>query len=99
MGNSNEKSLHLTLIRHGESVYNKKNLFTGWLNAELTENGVSEAQNGGDLIAQKGRKYTVGYTSFLLRAQGTYEEVAKKLSEKSGRPEVVTLNPKNWNHW
>jgi 2,3-bisphosphoglycerate-dependent phosphoglycerate mutase len=82
---SSQKSLHLTLIRHGESVYNKKNLFTGWLNAGLTENGTNEAQNGGELIKSKGITYSVGYTSFLARAQLTYKEVAKKLEESSGK--------------
>ena len=84
MNFSNQKKLHLTLIRHGESEYNKKNLFTGWINATLTANGVQEAQNGGELIKNKGVNYDIGYTSFLLRAQLTYKEVLVKLKERSG---------------
>ena len=84
MNQSNQKKLHLTLIRHGESVYNKKNLFTGWYNAGLTPEGIQEAQHGGKLIKNKKISYDVGYTSFLARAQLTYVEVAEKLKENSG---------------
>jgi 2,3-bisphosphoglycerate-dependent phosphoglycerate mutase len=58
----------LVLIRHGESEWNKLNLFTGWTDVELSAKGVEEAKNGGKLLAQGGYHFDVCYTSFLKRA-------------------------------
>lgn len=79
------KNLHLTLVRHGESVWNKENLFTGWEDVGLTEKGEQEAALGGQLLAQKGLNYNVGYTSFLRRAQDTYRSITDELRRQSGR--------------
>jgi 2,3-bisphosphoglycerate-dependent phosphoglycerate mutase len=78
---SGRKNFHLTLVRHGESLWNEKNLFTGWRNVNLTEKGVKEAMNGGQLLKAKGVSYSRGYTSFLLRAQRTYSLIVEQLAE------------------
>jgi 2,3-bisphosphoglycerate-dependent phosphoglycerate mutase len=61
----------LVLVRHGQSEWNLKNLFTGWRDPDLTELGVSEATAGGEALAATGIKFDVAYTSALKRAQRT----------------------------
>ncbi|MBW6471697.1 MAG: 2,3-diphosphoglycerate-dependent phosphoglycerate mutase [Anaerolineaceae bacterium] len=58
----------LVLIRHGESEWNKLNLFTGWTDVDLTEKGIEEAKNGGKLLKAEGFTFDVAYTSVLKRA-------------------------------
>ena len=58
----------LVLIRHGESEWNKSNLFTGWTDVDLTEKGRMEAQNAGELLKKDGYTFDVAYTSVLKRA-------------------------------
>ncbi len=58
----------LVLIRHGESDWNKLNLFTGWTDVDLTEKGIEEAKNGGKLLKSEGFTFDIAYTSVLKRA-------------------------------
>ncbi|QDQ98263.1 phosphoglyceromutase [Tomitella fengzijianii] len=58
----------LVLLRHGESEWNAKNLFTGWVDVALTEKGTAEARRGGDLLVEHGLLPDVLYTSLLRRA-------------------------------
>jgi 2,3-bisphosphoglycerate-dependent phosphoglycerate mutase len=58
----------LVLLRHGESDWNAKNLFTGWVDVALSEKGLVEAENGGRLMAEAGLLPDVVYTSVLRRA-------------------------------
>jgi 2,3-bisphosphoglycerate-dependent phosphoglycerate mutase len=58
----------LVLVRHGESVWNKENRFTGWIDVPLSDNGVIEAKNGGKLLLESGFKFKKAYTSYLKRA-------------------------------
>ncbi len=58
----------LILLRHGNSLWNQQNLFTGWVDVRLSEQGVEEARNAGRLLAASGLKPTVLYTSVLTRA-------------------------------
>lgn len=61
----------LVLVRHGQSEWNLKNLFTGWKDPDLTELGVEEARRAGELLAARGMRFDVAFTSVLLRAQRT----------------------------
>lgn len=58
----------LVLVRHGESVWNKENLFTGWTDVELSENGLIEAKEAGGLLNAAGFDFDVCHTSYLKRA-------------------------------
>ncbi len=58
----------LVLIRHGQSVWNKANLFTGWKDVDLTDQGVAEAKDAGKRLQAAGFDFDVCYTSLLIRA-------------------------------
>jgi len=58
----------LILLRHGRSTWNDENLFTGWVDVDLSEAGIAEAEKGGRLLAEAGRLPTVCHTSLLIRA-------------------------------
>ena len=58
----------LVLVRHGESVWNDENRFTGWYDSQLSDKGISEAYAGGKLLADAGFEFDVAYTSTLKRA-------------------------------
>ncbi|MEH0059711.1 MULTISPECIES: phosphoglyceromutase [Auritidibacter] len=62
------QNYRLVLLRHGQSVWNEKNLFTGWVDVPLTENGRAEATRAGDLLAEGGFLPDVVHTSLLRRA-------------------------------
>ena len=59
---------NLILLRHGESDWNRKNLFTGWVDVDLTETGEAEARRGGELLTDRGLLPDVVHTSMLRRA-------------------------------
>lgn len=61
----------LVLVRHGQSEWNLKNLFTGWRDVDLTEQGVQEAQKAGRALKAQGIDFGIAYTSALKRAQRT----------------------------
>jgi 2,3-bisphosphoglycerate-dependent phosphoglycerate mutase len=72
----------LILLRHGNSEWNSKNLFTGWVDVRLSEQGTTEAKRAGELLAESGLKPTILYTSDLTRAIQTANlalEVADRL--------------------
>lgn len=72
----------LVLIRHGESVWNKENLFTGWADVDLSEAGHEEAANGGKELKKEGFTFDVCYTSYLKRAIHTAYHVLEELDEE-----------------
>lgn len=72
--------MKLVLLRHGESVWNKENRFTGWTDVDLSENGVKEAENAGKLLKDKGYTFDVSFTSILKRANRTLEIVLKEMN-------------------
>jgi 2,3-bisphosphoglycerate-dependent phosphoglycerate mutase len=69
----------LVLVRHGQSEWNEKNLFTGWKDPGLTTKGVEEAKSAGIQLRTKGFQFDVMFTSDLLRAQKTGEIILKEL--------------------
>ncbi|MFY8026566.1 MAG: phosphoglyceromutase [Aquiluna sp.] len=62
---------HLILLRHGNSVWNQKNLFTGWVDVDLTDQGRAEAKRAGELLGESGLRPDVLFTSVLKRAINT----------------------------
>ena len=62
----------LILVRHGESVWNKENRFTGWTDVDLSERGEEEARRAGELIKKHALFFDVAYSSVLKRAYAAY---------------------------
>jgi 2,3-bisphosphoglycerate-dependent phosphoglycerate mutase len=58
----------LVLLRHGQSLWNKENRFTGWTDVNLSEKGVAEAKKAGQVLKAEGYKFKIAYTSYLTRA-------------------------------
>jgi 2,3-bisphosphoglycerate-dependent phosphoglycerate mutase len=71
----------LVLVRHGQSEWNKRNLFTGWRDPDLTEQGVEEAHKAGKLLKAQGIGFDVAYTSVLKRAQRTLSIIMENLGQ------------------
>jgi 2,3-bisphosphoglycerate-dependent phosphoglycerate mutase len=71
----------LVLVRHGESDWNKKNLFTGWRDVDLTEQGVKEAREAARKLKAQGLKFDVAFTSALKRAQRTLDIMLEQLGQ------------------
>jgi 2,3-bisphosphoglycerate-dependent phosphoglycerate mutase len=71
----------LVLVRHGESEWNKKNLFTGWRDVDLTEKGIEEARAGGRKLKAQGLRFDVAFTSALKRAQRTLDVMLAELGQ------------------
>ena len=65
----------LVLVRHGQSEWNKKNLFTGWKDPDLTELGTSEAIQAGKTLGALGMKFDIAFTSVLQRAEKTCQHI------------------------
>lgn len=72
----------LVLVRHGESEWNKLNLFTGWTDVELSETGVEEAKKGGKLLKEAGFEFDVCFTSYLKRAIHTAQYILSEMDEE-----------------
>tara|TARA_Y100000768_G_scaffold384047_1_gene367337 strand:- start:2539 stop:3162 length:624 start_codon:yes stop_codon:yes gene_type:complete len=77
------KKRNLILVRHGQSEWNEKNLFTGWENPGLTEKGSNEAKNAGFLINQLDVKFDYLFTSALIRAQLTGSIILENLYQNN----------------
>ncbi len=73
----------LVLIRHGQSLWNKENKFTGWTDVPLSELGIQEAVNAGKLLKEKGFSFDMAYTSYLKRAIDTLTYVLKEMGEEN----------------
>jgi 2,3-bisphosphoglycerate-dependent phosphoglycerate mutase len=72
----------LVLVRHGQSDWNLKNLFTGWKDPDLTELGIQEAVTGGQALADYGIKFDIAFTSALTRAQHTLKLILDKVGQQ-----------------
>ncbi|MFT8229786.1 MAG: 2,3-diphosphoglycerate-dependent phosphoglycerate mutase [Enterobacterales bacterium] len=72
----------LVLVRHGESIWNKENKFTGWTDIDLSKNGVNEANNAGNLLKVNKYKFDIAYTSILKRAINTLLIILNVLNQK-----------------
>ncbi|ORE96889.1 2,3-bisphosphoglycerate-dependent phosphoglycerate mutase [Aurantimonas sp. 22II-16-19i] len=74
-------SRSLVLVRHGQSEWNLKNLFTGWKDPDLTEKGVEEAKSAGRKLKAEGFTFDTAFTSELSRAQRTLELMLEELGQ------------------
>ena len=73
----------LVLVRHGQSQWNEKNIFTGWKNPDLTELGIKEAIKAGIALKKSGYKFDLMFTSVLLRAIRTGKLILEELDQKN----------------
>jgi len=80
----------LVLVRHGQSEWNLKNLFTGWKDPDLTEQGVSEAKEAGRKLKAQGLSFDVAFTSDLTRAQHTLKLILEEIGQ-TGLPTTKDL--------
>ena len=89
--------MKLVLIRHGESEWNKLNLFTGWTDVDLSEKGHEEAKNAGRLLKAEGYDFDICYTSLLKRAIHTLNHVLDEM-DRAWLPVVKTykLNERHY---
>lgn len=75
--------IKLVLVRHGQSMWNLENKFTGWTDVDLSDNGVKEAIEAGKVLKDKGFSFDVAYTSVLKRANRTLDLILNELDEKN----------------
>ncbi|MBI0162122.1 2,3-bisphosphoglycerate-dependent phosphoglycerate mutase [Bartonella sp. M0283] len=77
----------LVLVRHGQSEWNLKNLFTGWKDPDLSEKGLEEAISAGKKLKAAGLKFDIAFTSALQRAQHTCQHILNEM----GQPKLETI--------
>ncbi len=87
---------YLALIRHGESEWNAKNLFTGWRNPPLTERGKEEAKQAGKLLKKEGITFDLAFTSALERAKTSYTLIMAELGQTLTPTETKALNERDY---
>ena len=86
----------LILIRHGQSIWNLENKFTGWVDVDLTEQGKLEAEKAGSLIKNQNMKISHYYSSFQLRANHTMEIIKKILNDNNNFIKAWQLNERHY---
>ena len=87
----------LVLIRHGQSEWNEKNLFTGWKDPDLTDKGEKEALIAGKALKASGYKFDIMFTSVLLRAKRTGSIILKQMAQEDIKiVENEALNERNY---
>ena len=87
---------YLILIRHGQSVWNLENRFTGWVDVDLNENGKDQAKKAGKLIREKQINIDLYYTSFQLRAKNTLKIIQEELKDYKTVKSAWQLNERHY---
>jgi len=90
------KMIKLVLLRHGESTWNKENIFTGWTDVPLTEKGVKEAKESGQILKKEGYDFDVVFTNVLKRATKTTKVVLKEMNLDIPVHESWRLNERHY---
>ena len=86
----------LILVRHGQSIWNLENRFTGWVDVDLTQNGKLEAEKAGLLIKSKNINIDIYYSSFQLRANNTLKIIQKILGDQKNFTKAWQLNERHY---
>jgi len=86
----------LILVRHGQSIWNFENKFTGWVDVDLTEQGKLEAEKAGKIIREKGIKIDYYYTSIQLRANHTLKIIQKVFNDEKNFTRAWQLNERHY---
>ena len=87
---------YLILIRHGQSKWNLEKRFTGWVDIDLTENGILEAKKAGALIKKKNLSIDFYYSSFQLRAKNTLKIIQNILNDNKNFTQAWQLNERHY---
>lgn len=72
--------IKLVLVRHGQSIWNLENRFTGWTDVSLSDNGIKEAKNAGIILKEKGFAFDLAFTSVLKRAEDTLSYILEEMN-------------------
>ncbi len=75
--------IKLVLVRHGQSMWNLENKFTGWTDVELSPKGIAEAKEAGKVLKEKGFLFDLAFTSVLKRAEDTLRYILKEMNEEN----------------
>ena len=75
--------IKLVLVRHGQSMWNLENKFTGWTDVELSPKGIAEAKGAGKVLKEKGFSFDLAFTSVLKRAEDTLRYILKEMNEEN----------------
>jgi Phosphoglycerate mutase 1 len=86
----------LCLIRHGESLWNKENRFTGWVDVPLTDNGREQAKKAGEILKSLNIKFDIAYTSLLSRSIETLEIIIRILGDNIPVIKDISLNERHY---
>ena len=86
----------LILVRHGQSIWNLENKFTGWVDVDLTEQGKLEAEKAGEIIREKGIKINYYYSSIQLRANHTLKIIQKVFNDEKNFTRAWQLNERHY---
>jgi len=89
--------IKLVLLRHGESIWNKENRFTGWVDVGLSEKGISEAKEAGQILKKDGYTFDITYTSVLKRATDTLKIAIEEMDH--GKIPVIEAWQLNERHY
>ncbi len=87
---------NLILVRHGQSIWNLENRFTGWVDVDLTQNGKLEAKKAGDLIKKLNIEIGYYYSSLQLRANNTLKIIQECLNDKKNFKKAWQLNERHY---
>ena len=87
---------NLILVRHGQSIWNLENRFTGWVDVDITDKGEEEAKKAGDLLLINKLKIDYYFTSFQLRAKRTLSIIKKILNDDKKVQEFWELNERHY---
>ena len=74
--------IKLVLVRHGQSMWNLENKFTGWTDVELSKQGIAEAKEAGRVLKRLGFRFDLAYTSVLKRAEDTLDYILKEMEQE-----------------
>lgn len=87
----------LVLVRHGQSEWNAKNLFTGWKDVDLTQQGIAEARSAGEMLKTAEYRFDIAFTSDLIRAQKTLTLILEELGQSDLETiRNIALNERNY---
>ena len=75
--------IKLVIVRHGQSIWNLENKFTGWTDVELSKQGILEAKEAGKILKEKGFRFDLAFTSVLKRAEDTLDYILKEMNEEN----------------